>query len=212
MPKFITIVRKDIIQEFRDKQTLNTMFLFSFLTVVIFSYSLFEVSFVPHLLWIIILFASLLGLSRAFFKEKEVGTLEGMLISPISPTSILIAKIIYNFILILIIEFSLFILFLIFFEVNFGIYGFLFTLYATLGFVVVISVFSSFLLNSKAKSMMLPVISMPIIFPLLLASISGLRKIMDGNLDILSEIKLITSYIGIVSVISMLTFEYVIED
>ncbi len=210
--KFVAIVKKDLLQEFRDKQTINTMFLFSFLTVVVFSYSLFETSLVPHLLWIIILFVSLLGLSRAFFKEKETGTLEGLLIAPVSPISILIAKILYNFILILLIEVSLFLLFLIFFEVNFGVYGFLFTLYATIGFVVVISVFSSFLLNSKAKSMMLPVISMPIIFPLLLASISGLRKIFEGDFDILSEIKLITSYIGVVSVVSLLTFEHVIEE
>ncbi len=210
--KFIAIVKKDLIQEFRDKQTINTMFIFSFLTVVIFSYTLFEISFVPHLLWIIILFVSLLGLSRAFFKEKEIGTLEGLLASPINPLSILVAKILYNFILITIVELSLFALFFIFFEVNFGTYGFLFTLYATFGFVVVISVFSTFLLNAKARSMMLPVISMPIIFPLLLASVSGLKKILEGDLNILSEFKLITSYIGVVVVISLLTFEYIIEE
>ena len=73
---FYTLVRKDLLLEFRTKEIIIPMFTFGLAIILIFSLS-FNASqeinhtFSPGLLWIIILFVSSLGLHRMFVLEKE---------------------------------------------------------------------------------------------------------------------------------------------
>lgn len=224
LQKVATIVKKDLRIEFRTKHTINSMLLFAGITLLVFSYifqgvylkSVPEIG--PGILWTIFIFTGLMGLSRAFVREKELGTLEGLKLAPVSPEEILTGKIIYNLILMLIVTVIVFPLFIVF--LNFPVKGsfalalFLLAL-GNLGFVIVGSAISMIVMNAKARELLLPVVLLPVLFPLIMASVTALNKVMvygEGFIKITGEVKLITAYAGIMLVVSLLTFEYALEE
>jgi len=219
-----TIAKKDLRVEFRTKHTINSMLLFAGITLLVFSYifkgvyikSLPEIG--PGILWTIFIFTGMIGLSRAFVREKELGTLEGLKLSPVSPEEILTGKIVYNFILMLIVTVIVFPLFIVF--LNFPVKGsamlamFLLAL-GNLGFVIVGSAISMIVMNARARELLLPVVLLPVLFPLIMASVEALNKVLvDGAtfINITGEVKIITAYTAIMLVISLLTFEYALEE
>lgn len=223
LKNILTIAKKDLTIEFRTKHTITSMLIFAGITLFVFSYLIgVYIRTVPDigpgLLWLIFIFTGMLGLSRAFLRESELGTLEGLKLSPVRPEEILCGKIIYNFILMLVVTGVVFPLFIIFF--NFQIKGSavlaLFILaIGNLGFVIVGSAMSILVMNAKARELMLPVILFPVLFPVIIASVLALKKVLvDGAafINIAGEVKIITSYTVIMLVIALLTFEYALEE
>ncbi|MEE9565092.1 MAG: heme exporter protein CcmB, partial [Candidatus Hydrothermarchaeaceae archaeon] len=185
LKSILTIVKKDLRIEFRTKHTINSMLLFAGITLLVFSYVVgIYVKSVPDIgpaiLWLILIFTGMIGLSRAFVREKELGTLEGLKLSPVSPEEILTGKIIYNFILMLIVTVIVFPLFIVF--LNFPIKGsvalaLLILTLGNLGFVIVGSAISVIVMNARARELLLPVILFPVLFPIILASVMALNKV-----------------------------------
>lgn len=223
LKSILTIAKKDLRIEFRTKHTINSMLLFAGITLLVFSYVVgIYVKSVPDIgpaiLWLILIFTGMIGLSRAFVREKELGTLEGLKLSPVSPEEILTGKIIYNFILMLIVTVIVFPLFVVF--LNFPIKGsvalaLLILTLGNLGFVIVGSAISVIVMNARARELLLPVVLFPVLFPIILASVMALNKVLvdgAGFIDITGEVKIIGAYTGIMLVISLLTFEYALEE
>ena len=218
----IAIVKKDLKIEFRTKQTITLMFLFAFITLLMFSFTTEPFSATLHdvgpgLLWFVLLFTGMLGLSRAFTKEKDQGTLDGLRLAPISNEDLLAAKIIYNLILVLMIEIIAFPIFLAIF--NYPIKGsiilaLLILTMANIGFIVVGSFMSALVMEAKTKDMILQVIIFPLILPIIIFTILALRKVMiyGDPLNKIGEVKLIAVYIIIMTTLSLLLFDYILEE
>jgi heme exporter protein B len=88
--QFKAILRKDIVMELRTKEMLTSMGLYALLVLVVYYLALaqagtkFEVGFIAAgLLWLAIIFTSLLGLNRSLVHEKDQGCLDALLLSPI---------------------------------------------------------------------------------------------------------------------------------
>jgi len=214
--KSLAIAKKDLLLELRSKNMINFMLLFSLVTLVLFSYTMSFAdlqSIAPSLLWFIFIFVGMLGLSRAFIREKELGTLDGLKIAPIQANSILIGKIIFNLILIYAIQIIIFPLSIIFFDISVKnpFIAFLVLTLGNFGFVVIGSMFSIFIINAKVKELLMPMLFLPIATPLLIVSTIALKKSFEG-LAISKEIILIATYIIIMSTIAMLTFDYALEE
>ncbi|MFQ5800433.1 MAG: heme exporter protein CcmB [Candidatus Hydrothermarchaeales archaeon] len=218
----LTIVKKDLKVEFRGKETINFMFLFSFITLLMFNFATEPFSptltdVAPGFLWFVFIFSGMLGLSRAFIKEKERGTLEGLRLSPVSNEEILYAKMVYNFILMLGIEVIAFPLFIVLF--NYTIKGsvidaiFVLTL-GNVGFVIVGSFMSALVMSARSRELVLQIIVLPLLLPVIILTIIALRKVMIFAIPLLriGEIKLVVSYVIIMAVLSSLLFEYVMEE
>jgi heme exporter protein B len=221
--KALKIAKKDLLIEFRTKHTINFMLLFALLSILMFSYIVGAfIAAVPDigpgLLWLILIFSGMLGLSRAFTREKDLGTLEGLKLSPVSGTDILLGKVAYNFSLLVLIEVISFPIFLLFF--NFPVAGsialsFFYLTLGNLGFAVVGSAMSVLILNARARELLLPVILFPVLFPIIISSISALKKVLvEGEtfLNTMGEFKIIIAYTVIMAVISLLTFDYALEE
>ncbi len=218
----IAIVKKDLRIELRTKQTLTLMFLFAFITLFMFSFTTEPFSETlqdvgPGLLWFVLLFTGMLGLSRAFTKEKEQGTLDGLRLTPIGNGDLLAAKTIYNLILVLLIEVIAFPIFLAIF--NYQIKGsfLLAVLILTLGnigFIIVGSFMSALVMEAKTRDMILQVIIFPLILPIVIFTIQALRKVLiyGDPLNKVGEVKLITIYIIIMTTLSLLLFDYILEE
>ena len=75
------LARKDLLLEFRARDTLPAMLLFVLSTLVVFHFVLpgdsSELA-AKGLLWVAIVFTALLGLSRAFAAERDQGVIDGL--------------------------------------------------------------------------------------------------------------------------------------
>ncbi|MHC1569497.1 MAG: heme exporter protein CcmB [Candidatus Syntropharchaeales archaeon] len=217
----VTITKKDLLLEFKSRETVNSMLLFAFLTLMLISFGTGASELIVRevgatLLWIILIFVGMLGVFRAFTSEEERGTLDGLRLAPISAESILMGKIVYNFIILFLVEVILFPLFIV--MLDYPLEGSFITSFAILtlgvaGFTVVSTAVSALVLSARARELLLPVILLPIIFPLLSASIHALKSILNGGmlLNVRDDCVLIVIYIVLFLTVSLLTFEYAIE-
>jgi heme exporter protein B len=217
------VAKKDITLEFRTKHTINFMFLFAFIVLLMFNFAA-ESPFspatrevAPGFLWFVLLFAGLLGLSRGFIREKELGTLDGLKMAPLSYEEILLGKTLYNLILLLMVLALTFPLFIVLFDYTLagGVLNALIVLtLGVLGFVVVGSFLSAVIIGARGREFVLLVLVLPLLIPVIIPTIMALREVMVYGTPLLAvgQLRLIVVYIVIMGTISMLLFDYVLEE
>ena len=90
------LARKDLLLELRARETLPAMLLFVLSTLVAFRFALpgggTERQTIG-LLWVAILFTSLLGITRAFVPEREQRVLDGLVLAPVDRSAIWFGKV-----------------------------------------------------------------------------------------------------------------------
>jgi heme exporter protein B len=90
------VLRKELRLELRAPQSVTAMALFSLTTFVVFHFALQRGEVAGDLaagvLWITLLLAALLGISRLFVADHEEGGLDGFLLAPVDRTALLVAK------------------------------------------------------------------------------------------------------------------------
>jgi heme exporter protein B len=224
MKHTLYIAWKDLKTEFRTKQMLNSMIIFSMLVIIVFSFSFGDVlgdqklitQIAPGILWISFIFAGMLGLSRSFAGEKEEGCLEGLKLCPVERTTLFSGKVIANTVLMFIIEAITIPLFIVLFNYSLSGLGNLavIILLGTLGFMFVGTLLSALTVNMRTREMLLPVIVFPVLLPVLISSVVATSKILTGEglSDITGEIQILAVYDVIFYIVAQLVFEYVIED
>jgi len=227
---FKTILFKDIKSEVRQINDLFSIFLFDIISIFIFS-SVYSFSsqaqnmpleiFVIEV-WLIIFFTLIFLMSKLFVKEKESGTLGGLLSSPVSGNIILVSKIFYCFILLSIVELILFI-FSIFLSapsienlsfaqlmifITFGV------LLPTLDLSICGSIVSAFSMYVKNKSFVLPILLFPLILPITTSIISLNIKILEGSLinDLFYEVIFLVAHITLMGSILTLISQTLLYD
>jgi heme exporter protein B len=97
--KLGAIIWKDFISEFRTKEMILSMCLFSFLVLIIFNFAFgsspnFDREMIAGILWVAFVFSGLTGFGRSFSMERDRGTLQGLILCPVSPWTIFLAKLI----------------------------------------------------------------------------------------------------------------------
>ena len=210
--------------EFRTKQMLNSMVIFSLLVIVIFNYSFSNILFnvevadiAPGILWIAFTFAGMLGLSRSFASEMEEGCLDGLKLCPVDPSTIYLGKVVSNMVIMFMIEAIIVPLFIVLFNFSDvkGLAGLIvIILLGTIGFILVGTLFSALTVNMRTREILLPVILFPIIIPLIMSSVMATQKVLStGDLfSAIDEIRLLIVYDLVFFIAAQLVFEYVIED
>src|SRR6185503_2983179 len=88
------LLRKDLQLELRAPQAVPAMALFSVTTLVVFHFALqrgqVEGDLAAGVLWVTLLFAAMLGISRLFVADHEEGGLDGFLLAPTDRTALLL--------------------------------------------------------------------------------------------------------------------------
>ncbi|MFX1517275.1 MAG: hypothetical protein ACFFC6_13310, partial [Promethearchaeota archaeon] len=113
LTEIFLLAKKDILLEFRKRETLFSMGLFSFASVLIFS-SLFNLlgnisletkqAISAACLWFIITFTVMLGLTSIFSRELKKNSIYSLLSLSIKPQVIFLAKLVYLFVSLAFIE------------------------------------------------------------------------------------------------------------
>ena len=220
--KVIAIAYKDLLYEYRSRETITTMLIFSFLVVVIFNFtfdpgSTYAIEAAPGIIWVAFTFSGVLGLNRAFIYEVDKGSFHGLLLSPIDRGAIYLGKMIGNIIFMFIVEILTLPLFFILFNLDFSailLKLFLIILLATFGFAAVGTLFSAIAVNTKAREIMLPILLFPVVVPVILSAVNATSGILNGaGWDkIAAWLKILAAFDLMFIAICFATFEYVVEE
>lgn len=90
------LLRKELLVELRTLESVPGMSLFAVTTFVVFHFALQRSSvdgdLAAGILWVTLLFASILGVNRLFVADAEQGGFDGFLLAPVDRSAMLVAK------------------------------------------------------------------------------------------------------------------------
>lgn len=183
------IARKDVLLEFRSRTAILSAVVFTALVLTVFNFgrdptAVATVDLAPSILWVTFTFAAMLALNRAFQLELENQALDALLVSPISRTSLYLAKLIANCLFVGVVQCIGVPLFVLFFNVD--ISGILLPLVgvialATLGFVAVGTLFSAMVIRTRFAELMLPVLLLPFLIPPLIGAVQVTAQLLSAR-------------------------------
>jgi heme exporter protein B len=217
------ILRKDLLTELRTREVISTMGLFALLTVVVFAFA-FSVDEVrarlvtSGIIWVVLLFASTLGVSRVFDQEQQSGGLLALCLGPAGPVAVYVAKALGIFLFTVIAQLMTVPLMLIFLSVEVPEGGISLLIIALLlGSVAVAEVgtlFAAMLANARLREVLLPLLVYPIVLPAIIAGVELTEIAMGGGLPETQSgwIQLMAGFDLIFSVIPAWVFGRVMID
>lgn len=214
------IVQKDLAAELRTKENLSAMVVFSLLVLVIFNFA-FELQGVDitvlgsGVLWVAFTFSGILGLGRSFAAEKDKGSLEGVLLSPVDRGAVFLGKAISNWLFITVMEAVTLPLFALL--NNAGIPWIPLVPYivmGTVGFAAMGTLLSAVASSTKMREVMLPILLFPVSIPLLMSSVKLTSGALQGRAfeDVSNWFSILLVYDVIFVVVAFWVFEYVVEE
>jgi heme exporter protein B len=172
------VVRKDLRVELRTGEAVPAMLLFSVSTFVLFHFALDRASVEGELaagvLWVTLLFAAVLGMSRLFVAEREQGGFDGFLLAPVDRTSLFVAKAAVLFSFLVAVElaavpaFSILMLGPSPWPVAPELV--LVLLLADLGIAVVGTLVGALGIQTRARELIVPILALPLMIPLVIAA------------------------------------------
>lgn len=223
MPKLFQtsylVFKKDFKSELRSRYVINSLLMFVLVTISIIRFAIgdekIDNEILTGLLWIAIFFSSVSGLSRTFVKEEEKETSYALKLSADS-SSVIIGKLIFN----LVLTFSLITLIIILFiaitdyQIK-NVSGFLITIIiGCFGLVSASTIIAAIISKANSKGTLYPVLSFPVLLPLLLTVINA-TKLASLGVDtekLFGELQILVSYSIVVTAVSLMLFKYVWED
>lgn len=210
------IFRKDLQQEFKTRYVINAILLFSVVTLTAVSFSIGTFAagneVLAALLWIILFFSSMSGLSHIFVREEETHTSDTLKLVA-DPISIYLGKYIFNFILLILMEIITVPLY--FAVMNFSVENtliFLLILFTgSIGLSAGATIIAAIISKASAKGALFTVLSFPILLPVLVTGISATKSIsVVAEFSAVSgEIQSLFAYAVVLITASILLFEFV---
>lgn len=216
----LSIVRKDLQIELRSRELVSSMGLFALLSILIFSFALeldrnARREAISGVLWVTIVFASVLGLNRSLAMERDQGNLDAMLLAPIDRVAIFFGKLAGNLIFALIVGLLLLPIMSILYNQNLvQPWLLLVLLLGTFGFATVGTLLAMMTVQTRARESLLPIVMMPIALPVLLAAVRASTSILTDMplADWIAWPQILVVVDIIYLVACFLLFEYVIEE
>ena len=213
---------KDLLLELRRRESLLAMFFFGTLLLFIFHFALDvqpdrAADMAPGLLWLALVFCGTLGLMQLFQAERENRCLEALLLSPIDRAAIFLSKVLFNLTLMVLLEIVVFPLFWVLFNLTLWErlpWVFLYGLLGTVGFCVLGTLFSALTLSARGREILLPLLLLPLMIPVILATIRGMEIILRAGdfQESLPWLHLLIGFDVIFLTAGILVFEWVVES
>lgn len=215
----IAVLEKDIRLELRTRYAINTLLLFVISALLIVAIAVRNEPLSPSLrsvlLWVVILFSAIAGLSHAFVSEEERGTVLLLQLNAM-PSSVLAGKLLFN----LMLTFALNTVAALAF---WFVIGFQNVASSTLVVVLALgavglsgatTLLSAIIAKAVNRGPLFAVLSFPVLVPLLLSVVNGTRSAIEGaGLEsVASEVFTLIGYAGVLITASTLLFDYIWKD
>jgi heme exporter protein B len=216
------ILRKDLLLELRTKESVPAMTLFTLTVYVLFHFGLDRDSLDGELasgvLWVTLLLAAIIGVTRLFAAEREQGGIDALLLAPVDRTALFLAKASALFVFLLAVEvvavpaFGLLLL-------GPGLGGtlpelLLVLVLANLG-IASVALVSALAAETRARELIVPLLLLPLLVPLLIASAQATEPFLrqdQGPEDLGRWLGLLTLYDVVFVLLSLAVFDFLLED
>lgn len=187
-----TVFAKELRVEFRSFEILTSTIIFALIVVFVFSFAFNPSSadsrrFGAGFIWIALLFASSLMLQPSFTRERTNDTIAALVLAPIDPFAIIAGKLFANFFFLVLVELILLPAFSVLYNVPLlGIIGPLagVMLLGTFGIATVGTVFAAISSQARMRELLLPLLLLPALVPLLIASASATIGLLSDTPDL----------------------------
>ena len=183
--QFRILFSKEIAVEFRSRETAVPMAVFAAVALIAFQFS-FDLRggtlnlVAPGVLWVAIIFASLLALGRSFAREVERGSLDGLLASPIDPGALYLAKVAANVLMLIVLEIVIVPLTAVLFNLQLFQPALLLTLLmGNIGIAGVGTILASIAARARAREALLPIMLLPLLVPVIIGAVRATGLAID---------------------------------
>lgn len=215
-----TIFRKDVQLEWRGRQGVPVMLVFSLLVVFLFNFTLqlspqLQSGLAAGLLWVTLAFAGTLGLNRSAAAERENNALEGLLLAPVDRSAIFFGKALSNLVFTLLVALILMPVISLFFNQNLLRSDLLLVVflgvsaYTSLG-----TILSALSIQTRTRDVLLPVLLYPLALPVLIAAVETSQGLLSGQSmgDLQSWFYLLLGCGILFTAAGLLLFETILEE
>ena len=216
----LAVVSKDVRSELRTRYAMNALLMFVVVSVstILFALREDEVSseILSGMFWVVIFFTAMSGLSRIFVSEEERGTTMTLQLIA-SPSVVYFGKLIFNCGLTLTLSTTVTILYVTVFpafSINSWPIFTLTILLGSLGFAAAATIIAAIIAKANTKGTLYPVLSFPILIPLLMTVMKTTGRALDGEMlsAALGEFQILVSYVMIMIAGSYLLFDFVWKE
>lgn len=214
------IFKKDWESELRTRYAINALAMFILVTISVILFSIGQEKVSEHLtgglFWVVIFFSAMSGLSRAFVSEEERGTtLTLQLIA--APSTVYFGKLLFNLVLVFIMNIAIVILYFLLFEsfviMNLSLF-LLSLLLGSIGIAISSTLIAAIISKANTKGTLYPVLSFPILLPLILTLMELTKFAMDGDTisESYAELMVLVSYDVIMGTAGFMLFDFIWKD
>jgi heme exporter protein B len=218
----MAIARKDAVAELRGRHaTVSTLF-FSAVVLLLFGFALGPDSArlaaaAPGLLWLAVVFAGMLAVSRLHLLETDDGALEQLALYPISRRAIYLGKALAGLAVMLVLGLLVLGAVGVLFAVDIGSAWLPLLVTVLLGAVGIAAVgtfYAGVTVRLRAREVMLPLLMLPVLAPLLLGAVKATSAALAGDPfgELGSWLQLLVAFDVIMLVVGAATYGYLLED
>ncbi len=214
------VLLKDLKSEFRTRYGISAISLFILTSVTMLLFGTgsenIEPSLYSGLLWVIMFFSSMTGLSKGFVREEERQTSLLLKLTSV-PSYIYFGKLFYNMLFSLALNLLAVLLFILFFGGITVKSPFLFLLLIFLGSIGIgtaTTIISAIISKAGIKNSLFTVLSFPVLLPLIIIGIESTTMTFEGTVfsDLTSNFQILIAYSGVLIPISYIVFDMIWED
>lgn len=219
---FGAIVRKDLRLELRTGESTLALVALSLLILVVLVMALGvpgerRAEVAAGAFWIALIFAAMLGATRALLSERETGCIRGLLLAPIEPATIFAAKLTVALVFMAVSGAAVMVLLLLFFNLDFGM-GLvrLVPIFAlgSVGLAAVCTLLSAISGRVRAGALILPALVIPIYVPALIAGSKASAAVLAGMplAAVVTWLKILAAFDVLFVAAGYLLFEHVVLE
>jgi heme exporter protein B len=179
---------KDMRVELRSGEIVTATTLFATLITILTSLSFYidpvsSAQLAPGVLWIAVAFSGILAMSRNWNRERDLGALRGLLLSPVPRAAIYLGKVLGAMVFLAAVEIVLVLLVQVLFRVQLLDVGgplSALLLLGTVGFTAAGNLLAPMGSRTLARDLVLAVAFLPLVAPALLCGVVGTRELLNG--------------------------------
>lgn len=222
MSPVLTLVMKDISIELRRKESVTSMVMFGVLVMVIFNFAIESANMspavrpdlAPGILWVAVTLAGILGLNRSLAIDLDNDSIQGLLLAPLSRGTLYLAKVLSNFLFILVADAIALASLIVFYDLDPDarlLWVSLIVVLGTFGFATVGTILAMVSSHTRMNEVMLPVLLIPMTVPLVISAVAATATALASP-GARPNLNLVVGFDIIFLVISYLVFDYVVEE
>jgi heme exporter protein B len=189
MTAFTAILRKDLRLELRSGESTITLVALSLLILVVLVFALNpaggtrDAETAAGALWVALIFAGMLGATRALLSERDNGCLRALLLSPIDRATLYCEKLVAAFIFMAIAEAATGVIMVLFFNLDFDLRLARLApmlVLGALGFAALATLIAAISGRIRAGDLLLPLLVVPMFVPALIAGVKASGAALAG--------------------------------